>query len=109
MPALIDSRKIIVRAIKKPSYRSILNTCLLPSGVGLIWGDLPGKKLTWDGIKKICKWLVAADLLQEIPPDSFNHKKTKYLTTDKGKRLLEKYPSRTSPIQYIVGVEIPRR
>jgi hypothetical protein len=103
-----DARLVKLKAIRSSNYRSILNTCQQPAGIGLIWGDLPGKKLSWQGLQNICKLLVFAKLLVEQPAKDFKERETRYMTTDAGLRLLKKWRSRRSNSQFITGFDIPK-
>lgn len=101
-----DTREIILLTIKRKKYRSILNTCKTPARLGVIFADIPGKKYSFIGLMYILKKLINAGLL-ENKHDTWGGK---YVTTEKGLRLLSRYPApKNTPMQYITGFDIPKR
>jgi hypothetical protein len=103
-----DPRQIEALVMKKSAYRSILNTCQQPASIGIIWADMPGNKMGWEGLWRACDKLVAANLLTKILPKDFSHRGTRYSTTVSGVKMLKKWRSKKSNHQYITGVDIPK-
>lgn len=94
-------REVAYQAVRVRSWRFILQSCICPANLHLIRADAPRKyRLSSNGTLYALRRMIAGGLIEKIPGP-----RNRFVTTQRGKAVLKRYPPGPQAVQFVVGVE----